>query len=198
MEDMDQSRELEKVCLLLSRACLALVSVIEIVFVGRTAWLVYILDTLASLETLAVPQVPTRDIRHIPLPFANFIWTAPNSEEWRKHIMTYEAIGTTLDEAMHCLSRPLGPGSESKLFTTTIGPYARHILCLTMLRGLVEYGQGKPKGGYVTRRWVLPRPADPRPQSFDEIHTHVINSYTTMLDFVRISLLLLLAPNSHS
>jgi hypothetical protein len=180
MEDLDQSRELEKVCLAWSSAS----PVTEIVVMGRTAWLVYTLDTLASLEILAVPQVPTRDIRHIPLPYPNCIWMAPNPERWCGFMTIHEAVGVTLDDTMYCLSHFLGTGTESKLLTTILGPYARYILCLTMLRGLVEYGQGKPKGGYITRRWILPRSADPRLQFPDDMHTHIISSYTAMLDLV--------------
>ena len=167
-------------------------SVIDIGFVCRTAWVVYTLDTLASLGSGTVQQVVTRDIRHIPLPYASSIWTAPTPEEWCRLMMLHEAAGITLDDAMYCLCHLLDPG-ESRLFSTVLGPYARHIVVLTMLRGLIEYGQGKPKGGYITCRWVASRPADPKPQSPEEIHNHIINSYSTMLYVVRTPLFLLCA-----
>jgi len=65
-----------------------------------------------------------------------------------------------------------------------LGPYARLILILTILRGLVAYGQGKPKGGYVTRRWILPKQAEePFPQMDGvQLHSFIIASYGRMLD----------------
>ncbi|KAF9514062.1 hypothetical protein BS47DRAFT_1343556 [Hydnum rufescens UP504] len=148
----------------------------------RTVWLLYTLDTLASLETGAVIQIPTRDIRHIPLPYANSIWMAPSAEQWCKLTMGHEAAGVTLDDAMYCICHLIMPNQESMLFSTVVGPYGRHVLILTVLRGLIEYGQGKPRGGYVTRRWILSRPADPKPRSPDEIHNHIIFGYRMILD----------------
>ncbi|KAF9520605.1 hypothetical protein BS47DRAFT_1335778 [Hydnum rufescens UP504] len=151
----------------------------------RTVWLLYTLDTLASLETGAVIQIPTQDVRHIPLPYANSIWTASSAEQWCKLTMEHEAAGVTVDDAMYCICHLLMPNQESRLFSTVVGPYGRHVLILTVLRGLIEYGQGKPRGGYVTRRWIFSRPADPKPRSPDEIHNHIIFGYRMILDHWR-------------
>jgi hypothetical protein len=192
---MDKSRKLEKVCFDILSALR--VHLTDCVSVLRTVWLLYTLDTLASLETGAVIQITTRDIRHIPLPYANSIWMAPSAEQWCKLTMEHEAAGVTLDDAMYCICHLIMPNQESRLFSTVVGPYGRHVLILTVLRGLIEYGQGKPRGGYVTRRWILSRPADPKPRSADEIHNHIIFGYRMILDHVRTPLFLVFVPGFH-
>ena len=44
--------------------------------------------------------------------------------------------------------------TPSVLDILTIGPFARLMMIITMLRGLLEYGEGKYGGGYVVQRWI--------------------------------------------
>jgi hypothetical protein len=155
--------------------------------VHRTAWLVYILDTIASLDQGAKIQVTTREIRHIPLPCSTAIWHAPTAKEWWDGMMEQEFPRYKLDDAFACMASKPQHGAlleRGSLHKREIGPYARHILVLTVLRGIIDYGVGKPKGGYITKRWILPRIGDPLPTNIVGLHTAIISTYTTILNHV--------------
>lgn len=124
----------------------------------------------------------------IPLPYSNILWKAGNAGEWCTGMMDLTAAGLTLEGAMTCHTRPTKDGIP--LYRRRLGPYARHVMVLTVLRGIVEYGQGKPRGGYITKRWVLgTAPEGTVPTERLALHDWIIRKYTQMLDYVRIPLL---------
>ena len=155
----------------------------------RTAWLVYILDTIASLDKGAKIQMATREVRHIPLPCSTAIWHASTAKEWWDGMMGLDFRGATLDDVFTCMAKTPLQGTHIKyklLYKREIGPYARHILILTLLRGIIDYGMGRPRGGYITKRWILPQigGSDSLPMDVLGLHSAIISIYTAMLNNV--------------
>lgn len=94
-----------------------------------------------------------------------------------------------LDAAFACMTRNPQHGAHLErglLHKREIGPYARHILVLTVLRGIIDYGGGKPRGGYITKRWILPRIGDPLPTDIIGLHIAIISTYIMILNHVRL------------
>lgn len=185
LEELDHARELAQASIPNHNILLRLT------FVNfRTAWLVYTLDSLASLDSDAVAHIETKDIRHIPLPYSNALWKATTAEDWTHAMMTLGEPGMTLDDGMYCMGRSVASNPDP-LYRRQCGPYARNILILTILRGLVSYGQGQPRGGYVTRRWVLTtKNGQSGCTSSDrlEMHRYIIATYSRLLDNVSFAL----------
>lgn len=48
----------------------------------------------------------------------------------------------------------LDGSTSSILDVLELGPFARLSVVVTILRGLIEFGEGKPNGGYVVQRWI--------------------------------------------
>jgi len=44
--------------------------------------------------------------------------------------------------------------TPSVLDSLAIGPFARLIIIITILRGLLDYGEGAHRGGYAVQRWI--------------------------------------------
>ncbi|KAF8344289.1 uncharacterized protein EI90DRAFT_3029088 [Cantharellus anzutake] len=153
----------------------------------RTAWLVYTLDTLAHLESNAIAHIPPRDLRHIPLPYPDSAWNAPTADGWASAMSAFGWTSRTVDDGMYAISASDGSPEQWNIFRKKIGPYARHILILTILRGIVAYGRGEPGGGYVTKRWVLAGRNGDRVAPTENIsrHNYIISAYWRMLNFWR-------------
>jgi hypothetical protein len=100
--------------------------------------------------------------------------------------MTLGMPGVSLDDGMYCLANlNRSVTNDGPLFRRQLGPFCRHVLILTVLRGIVGWGQGEPKGGYVTRRWVLANKEGPRPPTDQlERHQFVVAAYTKILNHV--------------
>lgn len=98
--------------------------------------------------------------------------------------MDLNSAGLTLEGAMTCHTKPVKDGIP--LYKRKIGPYSRHIMVLTVLRGIIEYGQGKPRGGYITKRWVLDTHIGEIPTDALLFHNFVITKYSRMLDYVSV------------
>lgn len=174
----------------------------------RTAWLVYTLDSLASLDVGSSVNVETRDIHHIPLPCNHSIWGAPTAEAWYDRLSDYGLGGVTLDDTMMCMSvvvlqKDFTAGSNMPLYKRNMGPFARHVTVLTVLRGIIEYGKGKPKGGYITKRYIWPA-IEKKGISGDALATHnaiiahynqTLNNVSLPFSFVITGVAFSLSPN---
>ena len=103
----------------------------------RTAYILFTMDTVASLDVGVPLQVSFSDVAHLPLPTPDTIWRAPTSGVWKKALEQYH--GPTLDEA---LTQLLRPGEESGAKVASIhgrhGPFARLVMIVSLLRGLVH------------------------------------------------------------
>ncbi|KAK0531416.1 hypothetical protein OC834_002962 [Tilletia horrida] len=111
----------------------------------RTAFILYIVDTVAHLDTGATMIVASQDVVHIPLPTPDYIWRATTPETWYVALENYR--GPTLHEALHQL---LGPGTEEippvKEMPSIVGahgPFARSVMMFTLLRGVLALMEGR-------------------------------------------------------
>lgn len=178
----------------------------------RTIWLVYLLDVQSSLEGGAVPLVSPRDVRHLPIPASDTFWNAPSAITWCL-LATHPTFSIfTLDDAMQKLfdfsAEPeniLDSNTQSHsnnnadqfvtpslLDVLTLGPFARLVIVVTILRGLIEYGEGRHRGGYAVQRWITGGQNGHLAYTGDDpelFHEYVMKAFTKAL--VRVSLLLL-------
>ncbi|EJU05286.1 hypothetical protein DACRYDRAFT_92666 [Dacryopinax primogenitus] len=133
----------------------------------RAAFLVYILDTLSSLESSIPAIVHPNHVAHIPLPAPDLLWQAQSAREWGVGMTVHHsAQGVSLDQAMKDVLRPVashsplgdesaGTSAADDAKFTEMGPFARIIVILTLVRGLMTLGEGEKAGGPVTKRWAL-------------------------------------------
>lgn len=126
----------------------------------RCAWFVYTLDTIACLEAGIPSLVSPRDALHLAIPASESMWSARTEGEWAALAEAggYQADGLTLDVAMRSVfgfDNAAAEGRPDAIMGIKLGPFARTVIVMTILRGLIEFGQGKPKGGFVTQYWIM-------------------------------------------
>lgn len=140
---------------------------------------------MAFIEAGTKPVTEPRDMRHFPLPAPAPTWNARTAKQWLENMRKYPTIRTLdevmhktfdLDEQHGCpntqrdpltgfpvgLFGMFGPATRSTYtadciggHNVTMGPFGRLCVILTLLRGLIEFGEGKRKGGQVTSIWAL-------------------------------------------
>ncbi|KAG8729577.1 hypothetical protein FRC12_020880 [Ceratobasidium sp. 428] len=154
----------------------------------RCAWFIYILDTIACLEAGIPSLISPRDTIHLAVPASESMWSARTEVEWAALAEAggYQADGLTLDMAMQSVfgfSNPATDGRPDAVTGVRLGPFARTVIVMTLLRGLIDFGQGKPKGGYVTHCWVASGLMALHGGSVD--HDTVVSTYMRALAKVR-------------
>lgn len=125
----------------------------------RSAWFVYVLDTIACLEAGIPSLVSPRDLSHLALPACESMWSARSDIEWAAFAEAggYQTEGITLDIAMRSVfgyDDAAAEGRPDAITGVSLGPFARTAIVMTLLRGMIEFGQAKPKGGVVTHTWI--------------------------------------------
>jgi len=127
----------------------------------RTAWLVYLLDALASLQATEAPLILPREVKHLPIPAPPSVWEARSEEDWAQLRSRSEGVPLKLDFILEKLfefeteqvnQRAVPP---SLIDVVELGPFARLIMIITVVKGIIEYGEGRPRGGYLVQRWIL-------------------------------------------
>ncbi|ADV24752.1 C2H2 zinc finger protein Zas1A [Cryptococcus gattii E566] len=133
----------------------------------RTAYLVYQLDTISSLESNIPCILSSSELAYIPLPAPDTLWKAPTAEAWRKAVKKYRPM--TMDEAMRRTFFLPTYGTFDKLHQkadtqfyhllnqSDYGPFARMAMVITLLRGVIDIGEGKRDRGDwrdLTDLWV--------------------------------------------
>ncbi|WVQ91314.1 hypothetical protein IAS59_005112 [Cryptococcus gattii] len=125
--------------------------------VRRTAYLIYHLDTISALEANIPCLLSPHELAYIPLPAPDTLWEAPDAETWLKAAKGYRPM--TLDEAMRrTFFLPicgkfdqLHEKSDREHFQllrqSNYGPFARTALMITLLRGIIDIGEGKRDRG---------------------------------------------------
>lgn len=124
----------------------------------RTAFLIFLMDTVASLDAGLPALVELEELEHLPLPSPDTIWRASNAEAFRTALASYD--GPTFGEAMKDLLRtddseasetgskapePTGEQecSPGHCISGAHGPFARLVIILPILRGIVHLLQGR-------------------------------------------------------
>ncbi|WVQ81012.1 hypothetical protein IAT38_003119 [Cryptococcus sp. DSM 104549] len=133
----------------------------------RTAYLVYMLDTISALESTIPCILASCETAYIPLPAPDTLWKAPNAQQWLKAVKKYRPI--TLDEAMRRMFFLPTYGSfdtmhekadtqyYNLLNESDYGPFARTAMVITLLRGVIDIGEGKRDRGDwrdLTDLWI--------------------------------------------
>ncbi|BEJ11934.1 hypothetical protein CspHIS471_0203940 [Cutaneotrichosporon sp. HIS471] len=122
----------------------------------RTAYLVYHLDTVSALESSISPIITPSELANIPLPAPNTLWQAETAQAWAKAVQTYRPM--TLDEAIR---RTFGLSSSGRfdevptikefqrdvLAEGEYGPFARTAVVVTLVRGVMDLGEGRRDRG---------------------------------------------------
>lgn len=116
----------------------------------RTAFSLFVMDTVGSLDTGTSTQLALQEVDHLPLPSPDTIWRAPDVKTWRQNLEEYR--GPTLRQA---LCELLEPGEEEWDFAADRpeasirgrhGPFARFVLMAALLRGIVHFLEECSKG----------------------------------------------------
>lgn len=112
----------------------------------RTAFLLLVLDTVASLDTSQSFVVKLEELGHLPLPSPDTLWRAPNAETWRRVLNTYS--GPTFDESMFDIlsgdgEAGVSPGKTHPSVFGPHGPFARLVIVSTLLRGVLHLLEGR-------------------------------------------------------
>lgn len=93
----------------------------------------------------------------MPLPAPDSIWKAETAEDWLKAIKNYKPM--TLDEAMRRIFflptygafDTMHEKADTKFYhllnESEVGPFARVSMILTLLRGIIDIGEGKRDRG---------------------------------------------------
>ncbi|WWC97388.1 hypothetical protein V866_004267 [Kwoniella sp. B9012] len=133
----------------------------------RTAYLVYQLDTVSALESNIPCILSSCELCYLPLPAPDTLWKAPTAIEWSKAVKKYRPM--SLDEGMRRIFflptfgsfDNLHESADTKYYnllnTHDFGPFARLAMVLTLLRGVIDIGEGKRDRGDwrdLTDLWV--------------------------------------------
>lgn len=124
----------------------------------RTCHLLWILDTVSCLDEDLPTKLTFEDVRHLPLPSPDTIWRTSTVNSWRSALDEYR--GPTVEQAMRQLfsgknesnfnGEPSPPtsvsnsdgkkveDSEGPTIFGSHGPFARLILIIAILRGMLE------------------------------------------------------------
>jgi hypothetical protein len=111
----------------------------------RTAFLVFVMDTVASLDAGIGTQVLLEEVVHFPLPTPDTIWRAPTVEAWKKGLESY--YGPSLDEALTELLQPANEGctvGPASIYGRH-GPFARLIVIMALVRGVAQLLEDRKK-----------------------------------------------------
>ncbi|OCF59978.1 hypothetical protein L486_02651 [Kwoniella mangroviensis CBS 10435] len=133
----------------------------------RTAYLVYQLDTVSALESNIPCILSSCELSYLPLPAPDTLWKASTAIEWMKAVKKYRPM--SLDEGMRRIFflptfgsfDNLHESADTKFYnllnTHDFGPFARLAMVLTLLRGVIDIGEGKRDRGDwrdLTDLWV--------------------------------------------
>lgn len=111
----------------------------------RTAWIIYVLDTVASLETGCPRLISASEMADFPLPAADPVWCAPDAVSWINAVSALEASDKTLATALGYLFVRPGEKETECLMNAKwqSGPFFWLCCILTITREVVELGEGK-------------------------------------------------------
>jgi len=140
----------------------------------RTAFLVYHLDIVSALES-NIPCILTGcELGCMPLPAPDSIWKAESAMAWYTAMKKFRPM--SLDEAMRRIFflptygafDTLHENADTKFYCllneSEYGPFARVAMVITLLRGIIDIGEGKRDRGdwrdltdlWISCSWLKP------------------------------------------
>ncbi|PWN25924.1 hypothetical protein BDZ90DRAFT_280910 [Jaminaea rosea] len=128
----------------------------------RTAWLLFLMDTVAALDAGLDTLVELEEVRHLPLPVPDTIWRASDAAAWKGVLDAYH--GLSFDEATQAIfaddkaaskangsqgnhmevddegaNAPAESDAKARsIIGGAYGPFARLMMILPILRGIVH------------------------------------------------------------
>lgn len=117
-----------------------------LITLGRTAFLLFVLDTVAFLETGTPRQIAPAELAAFPLPASDPLWEARDAEEWQTILST--SRGYTLERMMNILETPANQKESDCLSSghrKSVGPFAWLVCGLVLVRQVLDLGEGKRK-----------------------------------------------------
>ncbi|KAL1409624.1 hypothetical protein Q8F55_003619 [Vanrija albida] len=133
----------------------------------RTSFLVYHLDMVSALESGIPCILSPSEIGALPLPAPDSVWKAETAAEWLQAVQTYQPI--SLDEAMRrtfflpttgafdAIDKNADTKRPNWLSEYEYGAFARTAIIMTLVRGIVDLGEGKRDHGDwrdLTDLWI--------------------------------------------
>ena len=129
--------------------------------IRRTAYVVFLLDTVACLESTTALHVAPTELASFPLPAADPIWEAPNAEEWStvvSHSGHSYSLGDILDKLFHIVNGNEPNGDCLEQGRARLGPFGWLMAILVIVREVVDLGEGKARDTNV--RWMAGVPQE--------------------------------------
>ncbi|CDZ96249.1 FOG: Zn-finger [Phaffia rhodozyma] len=112
--------------------------------IRRTAWVLYILDSICSIETGCPRLVASVDLSEFPLPSPDSIWEAPTASSWAEACSKFSNSEHVFEKQMRSIYNT-SSGSEPVSENHSAGPFSWLIVILTLTRELIDLGEGKPR-----------------------------------------------------
>lgn len=114
------------------------------------------------------------------------MWTAQTAAEWEFSLSQFvvgDPLEKLLQNAFYLGSDPPPPMHSCLGTRMHFGPFARNVFLFTLLRGVMDFGEGKRKGGPVTQLWaVSPEALDMDPTC--GLECSILRSYQRAFDRV--------------
>jgi hypothetical protein len=159
---------------------------------NRTTYIVYVLDSLASLELPSAPShVLPSELASFPLPASDELWLAPDEAAWSHamHAASYSVSNSTVARPpmtlCHLLYRLCHPHTHGSLSggagaeILRLGPFGWLVGVLALLKAALDCGEGRERDPGAD--WLNGIPDEQLPAAINQA-----------LEFVRLFPLLLL------
>ncbi|PWN52700.1 hypothetical protein IE53DRAFT_258996 [Violaceomyces palustris] len=106
----------------------------------RTAFIIFTMDTVASLDAGIPTLLTPEELCHLPLPSPDMIWRAATVKTWRANLDSY--AGPSLDDALHQLLSDDASNYGISIYGAH-GPFARLVMVVALLRGIISLLEGR-------------------------------------------------------
>lgn len=125
----------------------------------RTAYIVFLLDTVACLESSTALHIASSELSSFPLPASESIWEAPTAEAWSS-IVTATGHSYSLGDIVTKLTTLLATGESDCLAggRTLLGPFGWLVTIVVLVREVLDFGEGKIRDPNV--RWMAGVPQE--------------------------------------
>ncbi|KAL7412347.1 hypothetical protein BDY24DRAFT_392626 [Mrakia frigida] len=127
--------------------------------IRRTAYIVFLLDTVACLESSTALHIASSELSSFPLPASESIWEAPTAEAWSS-IVTATGHSYSLGDIVTKLTTLLATGESDCLAggRTLLGPFGWLVTIVVLVREVLDFGEGKIRDPNM--RWMAGVPQE--------------------------------------
>lgn len=114
----------------------------------RTTYFIFVFDVLATLETSIPCICSPAEVCYVPLPAPASLWCAGRGEQWLSAARVFTPV--SLDQVLRVLfTSDANPSTAipSRPISRSLDRFAMHVVILTLLRGVIEIGEGRRERG---------------------------------------------------